>query len=70
MPVGRYAVDVALVQDGHIVRSFSPSLLVHKVGFGADVFDFAYEDAALYGLLAVLGAAMAGFLGSLLFRRP
>ena len=70
VPVGRYAVDVALVQDGHIVRSFSPSLLVHKVGFGADVFDFAYEDAALYGLLAVLGAAMAGFLGSLLFRRP
>jgi uncharacterized protein (TIGR02186 family) len=70
VPVGRYTVDVILVRDGQVVQSFSPPLTVDKAGLGADIFDFAHNDAALYGLLAVIGAAIAGFLGSLLFRRP
>lgn len=70
VPVGRYTVDVVLVRDGQVVQSFSPPLTVDKAGLGADIFDFAHDDAALYGLLAVIGAALAGFLGSLLFRRP
>ena len=68
--VGRYTVDVILVRDGQVVQSFGPPLTVDKAGFGADVFDFAHDQAPWYGLLAVIGAAMAGFLGSLLFRRP
>ena len=70
VPVGRYTVDVILVRDGQVVQSFSPPLTVDKAGFGADLFDFAHDDAAIYGLLAVIGAGLAGFLGSLLFRRP
>jgi len=68
--VGRYTVDVVLVRDGQVVQSFGPPLTVDKAGFGADIFDFAHNQAPWYGLLAVIGAAMAGFLGSLLFRRP
>jgi len=70
VPVGRYTVDVMLVRDGQVVLSFGPPLTVDKAGFGADVFDFAHNRSMLYGLLAVIGAAMAGFLGGLLFRRP
>lgn len=70
VPVGRYTVDVVLVRDGHVVQSFGPPLTVDKAGFGAEIFDFAHNDSALYGILAVIGAALAGFLGSLLFRRP
>jgi len=70
VPVGRYTVDVVLVRDGQVVQSFSPPLTVDKAGLGADIFDFAHDDAAFYGVLAVIGAAIAGFLGSLLFRRP
>lgn len=70
VPVGRYTVDIVLVRDGQVVQSFSPPLTVDKAGLGADIFDFAHDESALYGLLAVIGAALAGFLGSLLFRRP
>lgn len=70
VPVGRYTVDVVLVRDGQVVQSFGPPLTVDKAGLGAEIFDFAHNDSALYGILAVIGAALAGFLGSLLFRRP
>ena len=69
VPVGRYTVDVVLVRDGQVVQSFSPPLTVDKAGLGADIFDFAHDEAPFYGMLAVIGAALAGFLGSLLFRR-
>jgi hypothetical protein len=44
--------------------------VVSKVGFGAEVFDFAHDESSVYGLFAVVAAAMAGFLGNLMFRRP
>ena len=70
VPVGTYVADVFLLKDGLVVAAQTSPLVIHKAGFGAEVFDFAHESSALYGLLAVVGAAMAGFLGSLLFRRP
>ena len=57
VPVGRYTVDVVLVRDGQVVQSFSPPLTVDKAGLGADIFDFAHDESALYGILAVIGAA-------------
>lgn len=69
VPIGRYTVDVVLVRDGQVVQSFGPPLTVDKAGLGAEIFDFAHDDAAIYGILAVIGAALAGFMGSLLFRR-
>ncbi len=70
VPVGTYIADVFLVQNGVVVAAQSSPLVVSKVGFGAEVFDFAYDESSLYGLFAVIAAAMAGFLGNLLFRRP
>ena len=68
--VGTYIADVFLVQDGVVVAAQSSPLVVSKVGFGAEVFDFAHDQSSIYGLFAVVAAAMAGFLGNLLFRRP
>lgn len=68
--VGTYIADVFLLKDGVIVAAQSSPLVVNKVGFGAEVFDFANEQSSLYGLFAIIAAAMAGFLGNLLFRRP
>jgi uncharacterized protein (TIGR02186 family) len=69
-PVGTYIADVFLVQNGVVVAAQSSPLLVSKVGFGAEVFDFAHDESSVYGLFAVVAAMMAGFLGNLLFRRP
>lgn len=67
--VGTYIADVFLVQDGVVVAAQSSPLVVSKVGFGAEVFDFAHDQSSIYGLFAVVAAAMAGFMGNLLFRR-
>jgi len=67
--VGTYIADVFLVQNGVVVAAQSSPLVVSKVGFGAEVFDFAHDQSSIYGLFAVVAAAMAGFMGNLLFRR-
>ena len=69
-PIGTYIADVFLIQDGVVVAAQSSPLVVSKVGFGAEVFDFAHDESSVYGLFAVVAAAMAGFLGNLMFRRP
>ena len=44
-------------------------LFVSKVGVEAEIFDFAYEQSALYGIIAILVALMAGWLAHIAFRR-
>ena len=70
VPVGTYVADTFLIRDGEVVAAQSSPLVVNKAGFGADIYDFAHEEASLYGLLAVVAAVMAGLTGNFLFRRP
>lgn len=66
---GPYRVDVLAVQDGRIVAARDVSLWVRRVGTSAEIWRFAHEQPWLYGLAAVLVAALAGWTGSVLFRR-
>ena len=66
---GTYRVQVFLVRDGQVVTVQTTPLLVSKVGLGADVFDFAHRDAPIYGFLAILMAAAAGWTAAAAFRR-
>jgi uncharacterized protein (TIGR02186 family) len=70
VPVGSYLVQSFLIRDGQVVGAQTSPLVVNKGGFGADLYEFAHDEGALYGILAVLGAVMAGLLGNLMFRRP
>jgi uncharacterized protein (TIGR02186 family) len=69
VPVGSYLVEVLLVRDGEVVSAQTTPLIISKVGFGADLFDFAHNQAALHGLVAILVALMAGWAAHLIFRR-
>lgn len=69
VPIGSYAVHVFLVDDGTVTKAQTTVLEVRKVGFEARVYDFAHRHSAVYGLLAILLAVVAGWLGSVLFRR-
>ena len=69
VPTGTYTADVFLVRDGNVVSAQSTPLVVGKVGFGAELFDFAHQQPALYGILAVLVALAAGWLAGIAFRR-
>lgn len=69
VPTGTYTADVFLVRDGSVVSAQSTPLVVGKVGFGAELFDFAHQRPALYGILAVAVALAAGWLAGVVFRR-
>ena len=67
--VGTYGIDVYLIRDNKLVKWKTTLMSVRKFGFEAGVFDFAHRHALAYGVLAVLIAAVAGWLGSVIFRR-
>lgn len=69
VPVGSYLVEVLLVRDGEVVSAQTTPLIISKVGFGADIYDFAHNQGALHGVVAILAALMAGWLAHLAFRR-
>lgn len=69
VPTGNYSVEVLLIRGGQVIAAQTTPMFVSKVGFGADVYDFAREWAALYGLIAILLAVSAGWAAGLIFRK-
>lgn len=69
VPTGTYLAEVYLVRDQKIVGAQTTPLVISKIGFGADIYDFAHRHAAAYGVIAVLVALFAGWLAHLAFRR-
>ncbi len=68
-PVGRYIVQVLLIRDGQVASAEITPLTVSKVGFEAGVYNFAHRYSLAYGVLAILIAAVAGWVASAVFRR-
>lgn len=69
VPVGSYLVEVLLVRDGEVVSAQTTPLIISKIGLGADIYDFAHNQAPLHGVVAILVALMAGWAAHLAFRR-
>ncbi len=69
VPTGNYSVEVLLIRGGQVIAAQTTPMFVSKVGFGADIYDFAHEWAALYGLIAILLAVSAGWAAGLIFRK-
>ncbi|MSO92781.1 MAG: hypothetical protein EXQ86_05195 [Rhodospirillales bacterium] len=68
-PVGTYGIEVYLIRNADIAAHHTTLLNVRKFGIEASLYDFAHQHAALYGLLAILIAMMAGWLASVAFRQ-
>lgn len=69
LPTGYYTIEVMLVRDGDVKSMQATPLLVTKSGVGADVFDMAYSYPALYGIMAIVLAALAGLGANAIFRK-
>ena len=69
VPTGTYFVDTFLFRNGQVVSAQTTPLVVSKVGVGADISDFARQQSFFYGILAVLTAALVGWISSVAFRR-
>ena len=68
-PIGEYVVSVYHIQDGWPVEGVSTPLQVKKAGFGAWLYKFAHDHPPAYGVIAILVAGFAGWLGGVAFRR-
>lgn len=69
VPIGAYIVDVFLFQNGTMVTMSSAPLEISKTGAEQFIFDISRESPWLYAIAVVLIAAMAGWLGGVIFRR-
>jgi uncharacterized protein (TIGR02186 family) len=69
MATGNYTAVVYLFREGNAVQAVSTPILVEKVGVGADVYNFAHQQSALYGIAAIIIAVFAGWLGGVIFRK-
>jgi uncharacterized protein (TIGR02186 family) len=69
VPTGDYIVDIMLVRDKNVVGVQRTPLVVSKVGFGAEIFDFAHQQKWFYGSLSIGLAILGGGVGYVFFRR-
>ncbi|WP_255448499.1 TIGR02186 family protein [Telmatospirillum sp. J64-1] len=69
VPVGTYSVEVYLLRDGQVVSAQTTPLIISKIGLGADVYDFAHQQSAAYGLIAILLAVASGWLAAVAFKK-
>lgn len=69
VPTGDYVVDIMLVRDKNVVGVQRTPLVVSKVGFGAEIFDFAHQQKWFYGSLSIGLAILGGGVGYVFFRR-
>lgn len=69
VPPGLYRIEVFHLKDGNVIGAHQSSLQISKVGIEAEVFDFAREHAAFYGLVAILIAVTSGWLAGVIFRK-
>jgi uncharacterized protein (TIGR02186 family) len=69
VPTGDYRVEVLLVRSRRIVARQELAFQVDRVGTADRIATVAQAQPLLYGLACIAAAALAGWLGSVLFRR-
>ena len=66
---GDYMVQVMLVRAGRIIARQELSFRVDRVGATARIASVSRDHPLLYGLACIALAALAGWFGSVVFRR-
>lgn len=69
VPTGAYKINVYLIKKNDIAAALSTPLVISETGIEAEINDFATSHAILYGLIAIVSAAMVGWFISLLFKK-
>jgi uncharacterized protein (TIGR02186 family) len=69
VPTGEYRVEVLLVRSRRIAAREELTFRVDRVGTADRIATVAEDQPLLYGLLCVALAALAGWVGSIVFRR-
>ncbi|PCI37858.1 MAG: hypothetical protein COB46_12690 [Rhodospirillaceae bacterium] len=67
--VGEYTVNTYLIANGVVETKKTSHIQVHKVGIEARVYNFAHEQALIYGILAVIIAVISGWTANAIFKK-
>lgn len=65
---GDYTTRIFLLRDGSVVDSYATIIDVQKVGIERWLYNLAYNQALIYGLLSLALAAVSGWAASEIFR--
>ncbi len=65
---GAYTTRMYLMQGGQVVSQYRTAIFVRKDGLERWLYELAYEQPFLYGLLALVIALIAGWAASAVFR--
>ena len=66
---GEYKVNVYQIKNNLILNNKEKIITLKKSGIGNHIYNFAHNNAAAYGLFAIIFAILSGFLAATLFRR-
>jgi uncharacterized protein (TIGR02186 family) len=69
VPTGAYTAEVYLFRQGVAVETSRTTLAVRKAGVEAQIYNFAHNHSALYGIVAILIALFAGWFAGAVFRK-
>ncbi|MGE5326876.1 MAG: TIGR02186 family protein, partial [Deltaproteobacteria bacterium] len=58
---GSYRVSVSACRDGNVIHSQEIPIAVEEIGFPATISGLARERPAIYGIISVVAAVLAGF---------
>ena len=66
---GEYKVKVYQIKNNIILNNKEKIITLKKSGVGSQIYNFANNNAAAYGLFTIIFAVLSGFLAATLFRR-
>ena len=69
VPTGSYTAEIYHFSDGKAVSVSRTKLSVQKAGVEAAIYNYAHDHSAIYGIVAILIALFAGWLGGVVFRK-
>lgn len=69
IPKGVYSAEIYLFSDGELVGMQVTPLEVYKTGADAFIYELAHRYPALYGVIAIALALVAGWGAGLIFRK-
>ena len=66
---GEYIVTVYHVRNKTIISKEDKKINIEKSGIGNDIYNFANNNSAAYGLFTIIFAIISGLVAATVFRR-
>ena len=66
---GIYNVEIYYIKHKTIMNKDKKIINVKKTGIGSDIYEFAKESAATYGVFVIIFSILSGLIAATLFRR-